>query len=149
MESSLTPLARAFRRFGAGKPMARPSDTPLGAAVLAVEQRERLRRMLAKEGLESSSIAGVAIAVLTKHPGTPVELDDLIEVVEGAESEAVALLEAYLKHGHKFTVAGLSFVVQSGDEMRVFQYRIERTAEGDAELKLTSDRLILRSKGQA
>jgi hypothetical protein len=148
MEDSLSPLTRALRRFGVGKPMARPTDTPLGAAVLAVEQRERLRGILASgEGLESPSILHTAITVLLVNSGTPVALDDLILVEEGAESEAVAFLEAYLKCGHRFTVAGLSFVVQSGDEMRVFQYRIERTAEGDAALRLTSDDLILRSKG--
>jgi hypothetical protein len=150
MESSLVPLTKALRRFSAGQPMGRAIDTPLAAVVLADQQRERLRGILdSEEGLESPSIVHTAIAVLLENSGMPVALDDLILVEEGAESEAVAFLEAYLKCGHKFTVAGLSFVVQSGDEMRVFEYRIERTAEGDAKLRLTSDHLILRSKGQA
>jgi hypothetical protein len=144
MENSLTPLTRAVRRFSAGKPIGRTKDTPLGAVLLATEQRERLRGILDnEEGIESPIITHAAIAVRLQAPGVPVAFDDgPILVKEGTESEAVRELEAQLKCGNKFTVSGLTFVVQAGAEVRVFQYRIERTSEGDAALRLAGEKLI-------
>jgi len=148
MENSLTPLTRAFRKFGAGKPIGRTSDTPLGAVLLATEQRERLRRILDNEsGIQNPTITVVAIVVRLEALGASAAFDDgPILVEEGAESEAVRYLEGQLNCGNKFTVAGLSFVVEAGDETRVFQYRVERSTGGDAALKNASETLIQRRK---
>src|ERR1035437_1981353 len=48
-----SPLKRALRKFTAGRPTKQPVDTPLGAVVLAVEQRDRLARLLKEEGVEA------------------------------------------------------------------------------------------------
>ena len=145
MEENLTPLARALRKFTAGKPPAYPKDTPLAVVLLATEQRERLKRILAAEDIENPRVTCTAIAVRLETPGSPVALDDgPIEVAEGAESGAVAWLEEHLKCGNKFTISGLTFVVQTGPDVRVFQYRIERTPEGDAAMKSAGEKLIPR-----
>jgi hypothetical protein len=147
MENSLTPLARALRKFCAGKPISRANNTPLGAVTLAAEQRERLRKILENDkDIQSPSITHAAVTVLLEAPGVAVPFDDLVLVEEGTESEAVRFLEAHIECGNTFTVAGLSFVVQAGDATRVFQYRVERTPDGDAALRLTGEKLIQRRK---
>lgn len=146
MEDSLTPLTRALRRFGAGKPVTRSKDTPLNAVLLASEQRERLRGILdSEEGLESPRITHAAIAIRLKAPGVPIEFDDApIEVVEGTESEAVQYLEGQIKCGNGFTVSGLTFVVEAGADVRVFQYRLDRTPEGASALRLAGEKVLRR-----
>jgi hypothetical protein len=148
MENSITPLTRALRRFSAGKPIGRPVDTPLGAVLLATEQRQRLRGILENEkDIQSPRITRAAITIRLRAAGVPVAFDDgPILVEKGTESEAVRELEGYLKCGHSFTLSGLLFVVEAGDETRVFQYRIERTAEGDAALKSVGETLIQKTK---
>jgi hypothetical protein len=146
MEETITPLARAMRRFSAGKP-AFPKNTPLAVVSSATEQRERLRQKLDSEpGLDSPQIEAVAIILQLDNPGLmamdePLEDAPLI-VEEGTESEAVAYLEDHLKCGNTFAVSGFLFVVRSGDEKRVFTYKVARTPEGDAALNLASERLI-------
>lgn len=144
MDEALTPLTRALRRFGAGKPVARPKETPLGAVLLATEQRERLRRILESErDIESHCITHAAITIRLESPGVIGAFDDgPYFVTEGTESAAVKELENILACGHRFIVSGLTFVVQTGTETRVFEYRLDRTPEGEAALCLTKEKLI-------
>lgn len=136
MEKSLSPLSRALRRFSAGKPVCRPEDTPLRAVLLATEQRERLRAILDSEDIDSPRITHTALVILLDAAGSSVLFDDgPFVVIEGKESFTVRDLEQLLECGHKFTVSGLTFVVQSGAEKpRIFEYRAERTPEGEAAL---------------
>lgn len=145
MNESLTPIARAIKRFGSGKPVTRPTDTPLTAVLLATEQRDRLRAILeSEEGIESARVTHAAIAIRIHARGAliPIPDDPGVLIIEGSESRAVAELEAQLKCENTFTVSGLTFVVEVQSETRVFQYRLERTPEGDAALNLATERLL-------
>ena len=71
MEKALTPLSRALRRFSAGKPVARATSTPLGAVVLATEQRDRLRAILDSEkDIESPRVTHAAIVIRIEAVGS-------------------------------------------------------------------------------
>jgi len=146
MEESLTPMARALRKFSAGRPPIRTKDTPLGAVFLAVEQRDRLTKILAsEEGLEHPRITAAAIVGRLDVTGSDTAIEnEFITIEEGKESAAVAFLEDYRVYGHKFTLSGLMFAVRAGKEARLFSYRIERTPEGDAVLKLAEEQLLNR-----
>ena len=54
-------------------------------------------------------------------------------------------LEAYIELEHKFTVSGLTFVVEAGSEVRVFEYRLNARLRLAA-LRLAAEKLIQRSK---
>lgn len=132
MEHSLTPMQKAYRKFLSGKPPATPKNTPLGAVVLATEQRKRLADLLIKERVEGARITsmGVVIRFVPSVPKTPA---DFVVVEEGKEWQAIAFLEQYeTKFKLAFVIAGLLFVVQDSKEKRPFAYPIERTPEGEA-----------------
>ena len=142
MEESLTPLARALRRFNAGKPLKQLKDTPLAIVVLAVEQRDRLANFLAgEEGVESPKITATNIVGLLKVQGSTTPLVEHVEIEDGKESEAVAWLEAHRNYGHKFRTSGFVFVIRVGRKEHIVSYRVERTPEGDAVLKIIEMRL--------
>lgn len=145
MEASLTPLARALRKFTAGRP-APANNRPIGAVALAVDQRERLENILASEGIGNAQITATVIVVRLDLEGADAPMDDWITVESGRESSAVKELEHYRDYGHEFTVSGLVFVVRAGNEERFVKYRIERTPEGDNALKLAEDNKLRRPK---
>lgn len=142
MEESLTPTVKAFRRFAAGRKPEQPKDTPLGALLVATEQRERLRRILdTQEGLQDTQITGAAVVLRFEghEGGYPVI------VKEGSESGALAQFEEYTRLGRAFHICGLMFTVRSGSEMYPFAYLIERTPEGSAALTFAWDRQLSRA----
>ena len=146
MEESLTPWARALRRFSAGKTPAALKETPLEAVYQAVAQRDRLRDKLAtEEGLRRSEILSVWIAGWLKLNGSPQAIPEHVEVKEGKESDAVRWLEDHREYGNKFRTSGFVFVVRVARTAHVVSYRIERTPEGDAALKLVEDYAVTRS----
>jgi len=130
MENS--PLKRALRKFNAGRPAKQPVDTPLGAVVLAVEQRERLARLLNDEGVE----AHITTAIITRHK-TPGIIGDYAEdtaLNEGSVHTALKELEFAVQRGDHFTVSGLMFAIETAEATDVFTYTLERTPEGCAAL---------------
>lgn len=143
MEESLTPLMRALRKFSAGKPGSLP-ETPLEAVRLAVEQRDRLARILADEdGVERPKILMTAIVVRFEVARSRATIDDDPILIEpGKESAAVSELEAYRDCGHRFRISGFVFVVRVGNKKHRFNYRVERTPEGDEVLNLKGESLL-------
>lgn len=127
MDDSLSPLARALRKFNAGRPAKQAVDTPLGAVVLAVEQRGRLNGLLAEAG---ATLSRTIIVIEATVPGIAVPVQDWIDVAEAAESDAVAFLEDTNRSGYTFVVTGLKFVVVSDGGETVVDYAVLRTAEG-------------------
>ena len=132
MDDSLTPLGRALRKFSAGRPTKQSVDTPLGALVLAVEQRDRLSRLLKDEGIE----AQLSTQIITRHklPGVSVAHTENTVVNEGALHTAVRELEFHVQQGHHFTVLGLTFSIETENDADIVTYTLERTPEGQAAL---------------
>jgi hypothetical protein len=144
MEKRLTRMQKAYRKFLSGKPPASPKNTPLGAVVLATEQRKRLADLLNKEKVKGARITsmGVVIRFVPAVPDTPA---DFILVEEGKESQAIASLEQYgAKFKRDFVIAGLLFAVQDGKEKRPFAYPIERTPEGEGAVIWSYERQMQR-----
>lgn len=141
MESTLTPMQKAYRHFLSGKPPERPKDTPLAAVALATEQRARLADILVKQGLKDARITSMAV-VIRFVPAVPKTPADAIPVVEGKEGEAISLLAMYGEtFKREFVIAGLQFGVQDGKkEKRMFTYPIERTPEGQQALLWSQQR---------
>jgi hypothetical protein len=146
MDESLSPLARALRKFNAGRPTKQPVDTPLGAVVLAVEQRDRLARLLKDEGVE----AHLSTQIITRHttPGIIGDYPEDTVVNEGAVHTALGELEAYVQRGDHFTVSGLTFAIVTESDAEVVTYTLERTPEGHAALltKTNEFRMSLRRR---
>lgn len=132
MDESLSPLARALRKFNAGRPTKQAVDTPLGAVVLAVEQLERLARLLKDEGVE----AHISTQIITRHktPGIIGTCTEDTVVNEGSVHTAVRELEFYVERGDHFTVLGLTFAIETEGAADVVAYTLERTPEGHAAL---------------
>jgi hypothetical protein len=135
METS--PLKRVIRKFNAGRPTKQPVDTPLGAVTLAAEQMGRLARLLEDEGVEAS----VSAAIITRHkiPGADVNLIEDTAVNEGSLHTALAELEFCVQRGDRFTVSGLTFILEAADATDVIAYTLERTPEGLAALLTKGD----------
>jgi hypothetical protein len=147
MDESLSPLARALRKFNAGRPTKQPVDTPLGAVVLAVEQRDRLARLLKDEGVE----AHLFTQIVTRHsiPGSSAMLTEDTAVIEGTTHTAVKELELHVQNGNRFTVLGLVFAIETDSRADVVTYTLERTPEGQATLLTKTNEFRLhRRKGQ-
>jgi hypothetical protein len=142
MENS--PLKRALRKFNAGRPTTQPVDTPLGAVALAVEQRDRLARLLKDEGVE----AQISTAIITrlKMPGASVDIADDTAVNQGSLHTAVRELEFYVEQGGHFTVSGLTFVIETADAADVVKYTLERTPEGCAALLTKTNEFRTRNR---
>jgi hypothetical protein len=135
MERALTPMQRAVRRFNSGRPPATPKNTPLGAVMLATEQRKRFAEILAAEkGAKHPRITSMGVVIRFPNPD-PNALADFILVEEGEEGQAKALLEMYgAKSKGEFTIAGLQFGVQDGKEKRQVAFPIDRTQKGEEAL---------------
>lgn len=147
MEESLDPLTRALRKFTAGKPSGSLKDTPLGVVSLAVDQRDRLMKILSDEpGIRHPRITEAAIVGRLKIKGSGTIVNEIVPVVEGKESAAVEHLEGNRNFEHQFTISGLVFAVHVGKDARLFSYRIERTPLGDAVLKAEGELLLSRRK---
>jgi hypothetical protein len=146
MDGALTPIARALRKFNAGRPTKQPVDTPLGAVVLAVEQRDRLARLLKDEGVE----ARISTQIITRHetPGIIGDYPEDTVVNEGSVHTAVGELEFYVQRGDRFTVSGLTFGIETETDADVVTYTLERTPEGQAALltKTNEFRMSLRGR---
>jgi len=127
------PLKRAFRKFNAGRPARQPVDTPLGAVVLATEQRDRLARMLKDEGVEARHVSTVIIGRVN-GPGFDGDLAEDIIVNEGSAHTALYELELHALQGRSFTVLGLTFLIETAEATDVVAYTVERTPEGCATL---------------
>ncbi len=111
MEAALGPLDRALRRFNAGRPSKQAIDTPLGAVVLAVEQRDRLTRLLTDEGVDYE---GVQVEIVTRRQESPAVIGPYewdTEVPEGETHAALQDLEQFVHQGGRFTVIKLVFTV--------------------------------------
>lgn len=149
MEEVLTPIQRAYRKFLSGRPPATPKNTPLGAVALATEQRQRLTKILADEGLVRAHIVGMAV-VVRFNPPVPETPSDTILVEEGKEGSAIAFLEQYgAKYRRPFVIAGLLFTVKDDQEKRFFVYPIERTPEGEQALLWSAKRQTQRKPHKA
>jgi hypothetical protein len=146
MDESLTPVARALRKFNAGRPTKQPVDTPLGAVVLAVEQRDRLARLLKDEGIE----AHISTQIITRHitPGSSAARPEDIAVNEGATHTAVRELEFYVQQGERFTVSGLVFAIKTESGADVVTYTLERTPEGHAALLAKTNEFRVNRRGR-
>ena len=127
MDESLSPLSRALRKFNAGRPSKQEVDTPLGAVVLAVEQRERLAVLLAEVGV---SLSRTIIVIEATLPGMGVPMQVWADVDAGCESSTVKFLEEHSQDGNSFGVSGLKFVVQGEGGHSVVDYAVNRTPEG-------------------
>jgi hypothetical protein len=139
MEEVLTPMQKAYRKFLSGKPPDSPKNTPLGAVMLATEQKKRLTDLLKNERVKGARITSTGV-VIRFVPFAPESPSDFIVVEEGKEGQAIASLEQYgTKVKREFVIAGLLFAVQDSKEKRGFAYPIERTPEGQAAL-LWSDK---------
>lgn len=145
MENS--PLKRALRKFNAGRPTKQPVDTPLGAVVIAVEQRDRLARLLKDEGVE----AHISTQIITRHktPGIGVDYPEDTAVNEGSLHTALGELEFYAQRGDQFTVSGLTFVIETAEATDVFTYTLERTPEGCAALLTKTNEFRVRHRHAA
>jgi hypothetical protein len=137
-----SPLKRALRKFNAGRPTNQPVDTPLGAVVIAVEQRDRLARLLKDEGVE----AQISTQIITRHktPGIGVDYSEDTAVNEGSVHTAVRELEFYAQRGDQFTVSGLTFAIETAEAADVFTYTLERTPEGCAALLTKANEVRVR-----
>jgi hypothetical protein len=146
MDESLTPLARALRKFNAGRPTKQPVDTPLGAVVLAVEQRDRLARLLKDEGVE----AHISTQIITRHkaPGVIGVYPEDTVVNEGETHTAVRELEFYVQRGDRFIVSGLVFAIETESDADVVTYTLERTPEGHAALLTKTNEFRVSRKGR-
>jgi hypothetical protein len=146
MDESLSPLARALRKFNAGRPTKQAVDTPLGAVVLAVEQRDRLARLLKDEGVE----AHLSTQIVTRHstPGIIGDYPEDTAVNEGAVHTALRELEFYVQRGDRFTVSGLVFAVATENDADVVTYTVERTPEGHAALLTKTNEFRVSRKGR-
>jgi hypothetical protein len=133
MEKSLTPMQKALRKFGAGRPPVPPKNTPMAAVSLVIEQRERLLQKLQDSGLKNPRITSAAIVVRPTSEATP----SALLVVEGRESEAVAFLE---RIAGRFVIVGPMFAVQDDSDKMPFALLIERTPGGQAALKAAMQR---------
>jgi hypothetical protein len=138
MDESLTPLARALRKFNAGRPTKQPFDTPLGAVMLAVDQRDRLARLLKDEGVEADLTTQIITQL--RLPGSGAFTEDTA-VNEGAVWTAVKELEFYVQQGGHFTVLGLTFGIETESGEDVVTYTLERTPEGQAALLTKTNEL--------
>jgi hypothetical protein len=143
-----SPLKRALRKFNAGRPTKQPVDTPLGAVVLAVEQRDRLARLLKEEGVE----AHISAEIVTRHktPGIGVDFPEDTALNEGSAHTALRELEFCVQRGDHFTVSGLAFAIETAEATDVVTYTLERTPEGCAALLTKTDefRVRLRQAGE-
>jgi hypothetical protein len=146
MDESLSPLARALRKFNAGRPAKQAVDTPLGAVVLAVEQRDRLARLLKDEGVE----AHLSTQIITRHKklGSTALLTEDTVVNEGSVHTAVRELEDYVQLGDRFTVLGLVFAIDTESGADVVTYTLERTPEGHAALLTKTNEFRVSRKGR-
>ena len=147
MDESLTPVARALRKFNAGRPTKQPVDTPLGAVVLAVEQTDRLARLLNDEGVE----AHISTQIITRHPmpGSSAVFTEETAVNEGATHTAVKELELHVQNGNRFTVLGLVFAIETeSDADNVVTYTLERTPEGQAALLTKTNEFRVSRRGR-
>lgn len=146
MESSLSPLQRALRKFASGKPHATPRNTPLGAVTLVTAQRTRLAGILAKEpGLEKPLItsAAVVVRILRATPAPGGALADTVLVEEGKEGQALACLETYeSRFNVEIAIAGLLFAILEGGKKWPFAYLIERTPESVEAMQWSFERQI-------
>src|SRR5215467_8218458 len=84
MEKVLTPMQRALRKFGSGKPPETPKNTPLGAVILATEQRARLFRLLndPEDPVKGAKITSMAV-VVRRVPFRPDAPADTVLIREG------------------------------------------------------------------
>jgi len=141
-----SPLKRALRKFNAGRPTKQPVDTPLGAVVIAVEQRNRLLRLLKDEGVE----ARISTEIITrlKLPGASVAFPEDTALNEGSIHTALAELEFHVQNGGQFTVSGLVFAIETAEPPVVVTYTLERTPEGCAALLTQSDEFRVRTRSQ-
>ena len=144
MEDS--PMKRALRKFNAGRPSNQPVATPLGAVVLAVEQRDRLARLLKDEGVE----AHISTEIITrlKLPGASVAFPEDTVLNEGSAHTALAELEFHVQNGGHFTVSGLVFGIETAEGADVITYTLERTPEGCAALLTKKDEIRVRNGSQ-
>jgi hypothetical protein len=127
-----SPLKRALRKFTAGRPVEQPVDTPLGAVVFAVEQRDRLQRLLKGEGV----VAAISTEIITrlKLPGLIGELTEDTALNEGSMYTALRELESHVQEGGSLIVSGLVFVIETAGAKDVASYTLDRTPEGCAVL---------------
>lgn len=140
MENS--PLKRALRKFNAGRPTRQPVDTPLGAVVLAVEQRDRLARLLKDEGVEARISAEIITRL--KLPGASVDIAEDTVLSEGSTHTALRELEFHVQHGGRFNVSGLVIAIETAEATDVVTYTLERTPEGCAALLTKTDEFRVR-----
>ena len=141
-------MKRALRKFNAGRPSRQPVDTPLGAVVISVEQRDRLSRLLKDEGVEARISAEIITRL--KVPGASVAFPEDTALNEGSVHTALAELEFHVQNGNHFTVAGLVFAIETAEPPVVVTYTLERTPEGCAALLTQTDefRVRLRQAGE-
>jgi len=148
-----SPLKRALRKFNAGRPTKQPVDTPLGAVVFAVEQRDRLSRLLKDEGVEAR--LSTEIITRLKLPGASVAFPEDTVLNEGSAHTALQELEFHVQNGGRFNVSGLVFAIETAEATDVVTYALERTPEGYAALLTKTDEIRVRqaeergSDGQA
>lgn len=145
MEDS--PMKRALRKFNAGRPSKQPVDTPLGAVVIAVEQRDRLARLLKDEGVEARRID---TQIITRHktPGIIGAYAEDTALNEGSAGIALQELEFYIQRGDHFTMSGLAFAIETAEATDVITYALERTPEGYAALLTKTDEFRVRQAGE-
>jgi hypothetical protein len=132
-------LVRRAANLNAGRPTKQPVDSPLGAVVLAVEQRDRLARLLNDEGVD----AHLTTLIITqlKLPGSIEAIPEDTEVVEGWVFEAVKELEFHVRQGGHFTVSGLVFAIETESGADVVTFTLERSPEGQAALLTKTNEL--------
>jgi hypothetical protein len=141
MDESLTPAARALRKFNAGRPAKQAVDTPLGAVVFAAEQMERLERLLKDEGVE----AYISTTLISRH-ATPGIIGDYVEdtaINQGSLHTALREMEFYAQRGDRFVVSGLVFAIETDGLADVVTYTLERTPEGQAALLTKTNEIRL------
>ena len=63
MEEVLTPMQKAYRKFLSGKPPDSPKNTPLGAVMLATEQKKRLTDLLKNERVKGARITSTGVVI--------------------------------------------------------------------------------------
>ena len=146
MEQALTPMQKIIRKFNAGRPTKQPVDAPLGAVVLAVEQRDRLARLLKDEGVD----ARISTQIITRHitPGVSAARPEETAVNEGATHTAVRELEFYVQQGERFSVSGLVFAIETESGADVVSYTLDRTPEGQAALLTKTNELRVNRRGK-
>jgi hypothetical protein len=149
MEESLGPLDRALRKFNAGRPSRQAVDTPLGAVVLAVEQKERLTRMLKDEGVVYEAVVA-EIVTRQESPAVIGSFETGTIVQEGEAHAALRELEFFVQQGGRFAVVKLALTVaglaDESERARTVTYAVERSPEGENTLLKTSEFHVKRHK---